>query len=115
MNQSRRINGGQFNTVSVQLMYTTQDSLVRLNARRFNVAASPELKFRTTDEADTAHVVASYRRPASRDITFLPTSFKLPHSLRPMRARDTAYFELYATEVFITPALFCRRVLARQK
>ena len=38
-------------------MYTTLDFLVRLNARRFIVGASPELKFRTADEADTAHVV----------------------------------------------------------
>ena len=36
----------------------------------------------------------------SRDISFLPTSFKSPHSLRLMRARDTAYFESYATVVF---------------
>ena len=71
-------------------MYTTLDFLVRLNARRFIVGASPELKFRTTNEADTAHVVASYRQLANRDISFLPTSFKSPHSLRPMRARDTA-------------------------
>ena len=39
-------------------MYTTLDFLVVLNARRFIVGASPELKFRTTDEADTAHVVS---------------------------------------------------------
>ena len=39
-------------------MYTTLDFLVRLNARRFIVGASPELKFRTIDEADTAHVVS---------------------------------------------------------
>ena len=85
-------------------MYTALDFLVRLNARRFIVGASPELKFRTTGESDTAHVVASYRQLASRDISFLPTSSKLPHFLRPMRAR-TAYFESYATEVFITPCL----------
>ena len=35
-------------------------------------------------------------------ISFVPTSFKSPHYLRPMRAGDTAYFELYATHVFIT-------------
>ena len=38
-------------------------------------------------------------------ISFLPTSFKSPHYLRPMRARDTAYFESYATDVFITLCL----------
>ena len=39
-------------------MYTTLDFLVVLIARRFILGASPELKFRTTDEADTAHVVS---------------------------------------------------------
>ena len=59
--------------------------------------------FRTTDEADTAHVVSEL--PTARKPSFLPTSFKSPHYLRPMRARDTAYFESYATDVFITPCL----------
>ena len=31
---------------------------------------------------------------------FPPTSFKSRHSLRPVRARDTAYFESYTTDVF---------------
>ena len=31
---------------------------------------------------------------------FLPTSFKSLHSLRPMRARDAAYFEWYTTNIF---------------
>ena len=79
-------------------MYTTLNFLVRLNARRFIVGASPELKFRITDEADTAHVVASNQQLASRDISFLPTSFKSPNSSRPMRARDTAYFKSYAID-----------------
>ena len=86
-------------------MYTTLHFLVRLNARRFIEGAIPELKFRTTDKADTAHVVESYRQIASRDISFLPTSFKSPHSLRRKRARDTAYFESYAADDFITPCL----------
>ena len=86
-------------------MYTTLEFLVGLNDRRFIVGASPELKFRTTDQVDTAHVVASYRQLASRDISFLPTSFKSLHSLRSMRARDTAYFKSYTTDVFITPCL----------
>ena len=30
----------------------------------------------------------------------LPTSFKSPHSLRPKRARDTAYFESHTIDVF---------------
>ena len=67
----------------------------------------PELKFRTTDEADTAHVVSRYRQLASRDISFLSTSFKPLHSLRAMQARDTAYFEsmpsAYSADVFTLP------------
>ena len=54
------MNTGRLNTVSIQLMYTTLDFFVRLNAWRFIVGESPELKFRTTDEAHTADVVASY-------------------------------------------------------
>ena len=75
------------------------------NGRRFIVAASPELKLHTTDEADTAHMVSSYRQLASRDTYFIPTSFKSPQSLRPIRARDTAYLKSYATDVLITPCL----------
>ena len=41
-----------------QLMYTTLDFLAVFNARPFIVGASPEFKFCTTDEADTAHVVS---------------------------------------------------------
>ena len=98
-------------------MYTTLDFLVLFNGRRFIVAASPELKLHTTDEADTAHVVVSYRQLASRDTPFIPTSFKSPQSLPPIRARDTAYLKSYATDVLITLsfALFCPRVLAKQK
>ena len=86
-------------------MYTTLDFLVLFNGRRFIVAASPELKLHTTDEADTAHVVASYRQLASRDTSFIPTSFISPQSLRLIRARDTAYLKSYATDVLITPYL----------
>ena len=39
-------------------MYTTLDFLVVLNARRLIVGASPDLKFRSTDESDIAHVVS---------------------------------------------------------
>ena len=67
-------------------MYTTLDFLVLFNGRRFIVAANPELKLHTTDEADTAYVVASYRHLASRDTSFIPTVFKSPQSLGP-RAR----------------------------
>ena len=34
------------------------DFFLVLSARRFIVGASPKLKFRTTDEADTSHVVS---------------------------------------------------------
>ena len=40
-------------------MYTTLDFLVVFNARRVIVGASSEQNFRTTDEADIAHVVVS--------------------------------------------------------
>ena len=64
------------------------------NGRRFIVVyRGPELKLHTTDEADTAHMVASYRQLASRDTFFIPTSFKSSQSLRPIRARDTAYLK----------------------
>ena len=86
-------------------MYTTLDFLVLFSGRGFIVVVSPELKLHTTDEADTAHVVASYRQLASRDTSFIPTSFKSPQSLHPIRARDTAYLKSYATDVLITPYL----------
>ena len=86
-------------------MYTTLDFIVLFNGRRFIVAASPELKLHTTDEADTAHVVATDRQLASRDTCFIPTSFKSPQSLHPVRARDTAYLKSYATDVLITSCL----------
>ena len=45
-------------SIKEQLMYTTLEFPVVLNALRFIVGASPELKFRTTDKAETAHVVS---------------------------------------------------------
>ena len=42
---------------------------------------------------------------ASRDISFSRTSFESPHSLCSILARDTAYFESYTTDVFISPYL----------
>ena len=86
-------------------MYTMLDFLVLFNGRHFIVAASPELKLHTTDEADTAHVVASYRQLGSRDTSFIPTSLESPQSLRPIRARNTAYLKSYATDVLITPCV----------
>ena len=62
-------------------------------------------KTSSTDEADTAHMVARYRQLASPDTSFIPTSFESPQSLRPIRARDTAYLKSYATDVLITPCL----------
>ena len=81
-------------------MYTTLEFLVLFNGWRFIMATSPELKLHTTDEADTTHVVASYRQLASRDTSFIPTSFKSPQSLR-LIARDAAYLKSYATDVLI--------------
>ena len=60
--------------------------------------------FRTTDEVDTVHVVSELQL-ASRDYIFSPDFVQIANDLRPMRARDTAYFESYATDVFITPCL----------
>ena len=89
-------------------MYTTLDFLVQLNVRRFIVGASPELKCRTTNEADTAHVVASYRQLASRDISFLPTSFKSrvtafePTELLAERVQNISIYTVYID-------MFCTR------
>ena len=47
----------QHRTTREQLMYNVRLFVV-LSARPFIAGASPELKFRTTDEADTAHVVS---------------------------------------------------------
>ena len=41
--------------------------------------------------SDTAHVVSELPTARSRDISLHLTSFKSPHSLRPMRARDILY------------------------
>ena len=49
-------------------MYDIQRSTF-LWSRRFIVEASPELKFRTTDEADTAHVVSEL--PTARKPIYL--------------------------------------------
>ena len=70
------------------------------------VGVSPELKFRTTDESDTAHVVSG-----------LPIARKPWYSVR-----HSAYFEsmpsAYAADVFINPCISPysgRRVPVRQK
>ena len=54
-------------------MYATLDFLVVLNARRFIVGASLELKFRTTDEADTAYVVIELPTARKPCINFVQT------------------------------------------
>ena len=79
---------------------TTFDSLVVFNGRRFMVRARGT-KISYDPWSDIAHVVSEL--PTARKpwyISFLPTSFKSRHSLRPVRTRDTAYFELYITDVF---------------
>ena len=80
-----------------------------LSTRRLIMGASLVLKVRTTDEADTAHVVS--RLPTTRKpwYIFSPDFFKSLDSLYAMQARDTSYFEsmpsTYAADVFITPCL----------
>ena len=54
--------------------------------------------FRITDEGDIAHVVS-----------------ELPTARKPWLYLDTAYFESYATDVFITPCLSPCSVEARRK
>ena len=88
------------------------DFLVVLNARRFIVGASPELKFRTTDEADTAHVVSELPTARKPWYIFSPDFVQIASFLASnMRARDSAYFESYATDVLITPVF--RPVLSK--
>ena len=99
-------------------MYTSLDFLVRLNARRFIVVASPELKFRTTDGADTAHVeseLPTARKPwyiFSPDFvqtaTFLASNASARHCLFWIICHRQFHYSL-------SFALFCRRVLVRQK
>ena len=77
------------------------------SARLLHRGGKPELKF------CSYHRWRRYRSCGKRvtdrsqavSLSFVPTSFKSPHYLRPMRARDTAYFESYATDVFITSFL----------
>ena len=82
---------------------TTFDFFVALSAPPLHRGGKPEL------QNFSYHRWSRYRSCGKRVtdssqaviISFLPTSFKSPHYLRPMRA----YFALYATDVFITPCL----------
>ena len=56
-----------------------------------------------------------YRLCGKRDVSFLPTSFKSPHSLRPMTERDTAYFESYTTDVFPVFRSFLLKGASKEK
>ena len=79
---------------------TTFDFLVVFNSRRFIVRARGT-KISYDRWSDIAHVVSELPTPRKPwYISFLPTSFKSRHSLRPVRARDTAYFGSYTTYVF---------------
>ena len=79
---------------------TTLDFLVVFNGRRF-ISRARRTKISYDRWSDIAHGVCEL--PTARKpwyISFLPTSFKSRHSLRPVRARDTAHFESYITGVF---------------
>ena len=57
------------------------------------VEASPELKFRDRQwNRYRSNVVSAYRQLASRDISFLSTSSKWPHSMRAMRTRHYLFW-----------------------
>ena len=90
------------NSIPYDSWCTTFDFLVVFNGRRF-IERARGTKISYDRWSDIAHVVSGLstaRKPW--DISFLPTSFKSRHSLRPVRARDTAYFESYeyTTDVF---------------
>ena len=94
---------------------TTFDFLVVFNGRRFIVRAR-EIKISYDRWSDIAHVVSEL--PTARKplyISFLPTSFKSRHSLPPVRARDTAYFESYTTDVFPVFRLVLSKGASKQK
>ena len=95
-------------------MYTTLDFLVVLNARRFIAGASPEL-FRTTDEADTVHVVSEL--PIARKPLYLYLFSRLrsnPHipcvqceraTLPILNHMPQTFLQRLVALVFITPCL----------
>ena len=61
--------------------------------------------FRTTDEADTAHVVSELPI-ARKPWLYLFSRLRLNRHITGVQCkRDTAYSESYATDVFITPCL----------
>ena len=107
-------------SLRVKEPHTTLDFFVVLNSRRFIVGANPELKCCTTDEADTAHVVSE-----------LPTARKswiyLFSRLRSNRHIPCVQYERATLPILnhticrrrfhysLSFALFCRRMLARQK
>ena len=86
---------------------TTFDFIMALSAPPLHRGSEPELKFFSYHRWSRYHSYGKRVTDSSQAviISFVPTSFKSPHYLRPMRARDTAYFESYATDVFITPCL----------
>ena len=85
-------------------MYTTLEFLVVLNARRFIVGASPELKFRTIDEADAAGKRVT---DSSQAVIYLFSRLRSTrHVPRVQSQRATLpILNHIATDVFITPCL----------
>ena len=96
---------------------TTFDFLVVFNGRSFIVRIRGS-KISYDRWSDIAHMVSEL--PTARKpwyISFLPTSFKSRHSLRPVRAIFPILPILnHMPQTFsLSFALFCRRVLARKK
>ena len=71
--------------------------------------------FRTTDEADTAHAVSELLTARKLWLYLFSWLRSNRHITCVQCARDTAYFESYATDVFITPCLSPCSVEARRK
>ena len=71
----KSINTGKFNTVR---------QLIRLL----------DIRLFCGTQCSALHRGAKPGQLANRDIYFLPTSFKSPHSLRTSQTRDTAYYSL---------------------
>ena len=95
---SRKVPGIKAGVLTVKMQHrvrlenswcTTLGFFVILSARRFMVEASAELKFRTTNEADTAHVVSE-----------LPTTRK-PWSRHSAESRAKYNFVAYSKRIYI--------------
>ena len=93
----------KFNTVRLENSWRTMhDFFVVLRVRRFIVGASPKLKFRTTDKADTPHVVSG-----------LPTARKPWNIVSPDFVQITTFLAYNASArhclFWINAEFICRR------